>query len=44
MKNNSTSAKLEVFSGEGHGFSEQGNKWVAEMVYQFVQQHTVSFV
>lgn len=28
--------KLEVFPGEGHGFSEAGNKRVAEMTYEFV--------
>lgn len=29
-------AKIEVFQGEGHGFSEAGNKKVAEMTYEFV--------
>ena len=32
-------ATLEVFSGEGHGFSEKGKKRVAEMTLQFVTQH-----
>lgn len=30
-------AKIEVFQGEGHGFSEAGNKKVAEMTYEFVK-------
>ncbi|MFC4402981.1 alpha/beta hydrolase family protein [Gracilibacillus xinjiangensis] len=30
-------ARMEVFSGEGHGFSEAGNKKVAEMTYEFVK-------
>ena len=30
-------AKIEVFQGEGHGFSEVGNKKVAEMTYEFVK-------
>lgn len=30
-------AKIEVFRGEGHGFSEAGNKRVAEMTYEFVK-------
>jgi pimeloyl-ACP methyl ester carboxylesterase len=37
-------AKLEIFTGEGHGFSEQGNKKVAEMVYQFIQEHIVNLI
>lgn len=30
-------ARIEVFPGEGHGFSEAGNKKVAEMTYEFVK-------
>ncbi|UOQ49780.1 alpha/beta hydrolase [Gracilibacillus caseinilyticus] len=30
-------ARMEVFPGEGHGFSEAGNKKVAEMTYEFVK-------
>jgi dienelactone hydrolase len=30
-------AKIEVFKGEGHGFSEAGNKKVAEMTYEFIK-------
>lgn len=30
-------AEIEVFQGEGHGFSEAGNKKVAEMTYEFVK-------
>ncbi|ENH96925.1 putative cinnamoyl ester hydrolase [Gracilibacillus halophilus YIM-C55.5] len=30
-------ASIEVFQGEGHGFSEAGNKRVAEMTYEFVK-------
>ncbi|WP_186576923.1 alpha/beta hydrolase family protein [Aquibacillus kalidii] len=30
-------AKVEIFPGEGHGFSEAGNKRVAEMTYDFVK-------
>ncbi len=30
-------ARIEVFPGEGHGFSEAGNKRVAEMTYEFVK-------
>ncbi|WP_088102982.1 alpha/beta hydrolase family protein [Halalkalibacter urbisdiaboli] len=30
-------ARIEVFPGEGHGFSEAGNKKVAEMTCQFVK-------
>jgi len=32
-----THARIEVFLGEGHGFSEAGNKKVAEMTYEFVK-------
>ncbi|HLU21689.1 MAG TPA: alpha/beta fold hydrolase [Bacillaceae bacterium] len=32
-------AKLEVFPGEGHGFSAAGNKRVAEMTYEFVMEN-----
>ncbi|KAB8138009.1 alpha/beta fold hydrolase [Gracilibacillus oryzae] len=32
-------AELEVFSGEGHGFSEAGNKKVAEMTYEFIKKN-----
>lgn len=32
-------AKLDIFNGEGHGFSEAGNKKVAEMTYEFVKQN-----
>ncbi len=30
-------ARIEVFPGEGHGFSEAGNKRVAEMAYEFIK-------
>ncbi|RKL67260.1 cinnamoyl ester hydrolase [Salipaludibacillus neizhouensis] len=30
-------ARIEVFSGEGHGFSEAGNKKVADMTFEFVK-------
>lgn len=30
-------ATIEVFRGEGHGFSEAGNKKVAEMTYEFIK-------
>lgn len=30
-------AKFQVFPGEGHGFSETGNKKVAEMIYEFIK-------
>lgn len=30
-------AKIQVFQGEGHGFSEAGNKKVAEMTYEFIK-------
>ncbi|MDL4839715.1 alpha/beta hydrolase family protein [Aquibacillus rhizosphaerae] len=30
-------AKIEVFPGEGHGFSDAANKKVAEMTYEFVK-------
>lgn len=33
-------ARIEVFPGEGHGFSEAGNQRVAEMTYEFVSQET----
>lgn len=32
--------KIEVFPGEGHGFSEAGNKRVAEMTYEFVKANS----
>ncbi len=32
-------ASIEVFPGEGHGFSEAGNKKVAEMTYEFVKKN-----
>lgn len=32
-----THARIEIFPGEGHGFSEAGNKKVAEMTYEFVK-------
>ncbi|QAA32876.1 alpha/beta hydrolase family protein [Clostridium manihotivorum] len=32
-------SKFEVFPGEGHGFSEAGNKRVAEMTYEFVKEN-----
>lgn len=31
--------ELEVFEDEGHGFSEAGNRKVAEMTYQFVKRN-----
>lgn len=30
-------AQIEVFPGEGHGFSQAGNKTVAEMTYEFIK-------
>lgn len=30
--------KLDVFQGEGHGFSDEGNRRVAEMTLEFVRQ------
>ncbi len=30
--------KLDIFKGEGHGFSEEGNRRVAEMTLEFVRQ------
>lgn len=30
-------ARIEVFPGEGHGFSEAGNQRVAEMTYEFIK-------
>lgn len=33
-------ARIEVFSGEGHGFSTIGNKRVVEMTYEFVEANT----
>jgi dipeptidyl aminopeptidase/acylaminoacyl peptidase len=30
---------IEVFEGEGHGFSEAGNRRVAEMTYDFVKEN-----
>lgn len=32
-------ASIEVFPGEGHGFSKAGNKKVTEMTYDFVNKH-----
>ncbi|WP_197276394.1 S9 family peptidase [Bacillus sp. JCM 19034] len=32
-------ARIEVFPGEGHGFSEAGNAKVAEMTYEFVKSN-----
>lgn len=32
-------AKLKVFVGEGHGFSEVGNRKVAEMTLEFVKRN-----
>ena len=29
--------KLDIFKNEGHGFSEEGNRRVAEMVEEFVK-------
>lgn len=29
--------RLEVFEGEGHGFSPEGNKRMTEMVYEFIK-------
>ncbi|TDO94849.1 hypothetical protein DFR79_102228 [Halanaerobium saccharolyticum] len=34
--------ELEIFDGEGHGFSEAGNRKVAEMTYQFVEHNSGS--
>lgn len=34
-------ANIEVFSGEGHGFSEASNKKVAEMTYEFVKANQI---
>lgn len=34
------SAELKIFDGEGHGFSNEGNKKVAEMSYEFVKKMT----
>ena len=34
-------AKLEVFAGEGHGFSEEGNRRVAEMTLEFVKRNMI---
>ncbi len=31
--------ELKIFEGEGHGFSDAGNRKVAEMTYQFVEQN-----
>jgi dienelactone hydrolase len=33
-------ADIEIFQGEGHGFSEVSNKRVAEMTYDFVKTNT----
>lgn len=33
-------ARMEVFPGEGHGFSETGNKRVAQMTYEFVKENS----
>lgn len=35
-----SNAKLEVFKGEGHGFSNAGNKKVVEMVEEFVNANS----
>jgi pimeloyl-ACP methyl ester carboxylesterase len=32
-------ARLEVFEGEGHGFSEAGNSRVIEMTYEFIKSN-----
>jgi pimeloyl-ACP methyl ester carboxylesterase len=32
--------QLQIFEGEGHGFSEQGNKRVIEMTYDFLKANT----
>ncbi|MDE7325067.1 MAG: alpha/beta fold hydrolase [Lachnospiraceae bacterium] len=33
-----TDMKLDIFKGEGHGFSEEGNQRVVEMTLEFVRQ------
>ena len=33
-------AKIEIFAGEGHGFSEDGNRKVVEMTYEFVKANS----
>lgn len=33
--------KLDIFKNEGHGFSEQGNKRVAEMILEFVNANRI---
>lgn len=33
--------KLDIFRGEGHGFSEEGNRRVAEMTLEFVRQKSL---
>ncbi|WP_264191410.1 alpha/beta hydrolase family protein [Metabacillus litoralis] len=33
-------AKIEIFSGEGHGFSEASNKKVSEMTLEFVKTNS----
>jgi len=33
------SVRLEVFAGEGHGFSPEGNRVMTEMVYEFVKNN-----
>lgn len=32
-------AEIEVFQGEGHGFSEAGNRRIAEMTYEFIKSN-----
>jgi len=34
-------ARLEVFAGEGHGFSEAGNRKVSEMTLEFVKRNII---
>ena len=34
-----TKARIEVFPGEGHGFSDKGNQKVMEMTLDFVKSH-----
>lgn len=33
-------ARMEIFQGEGHGFSEAGNKRALEMTYEFIRSNT----
>ena len=35
-------ARFEVFHGEGHGFSEAGNKKVDEMTYEFLKRYATN--